>query len=126
MLTDAQKNALLTCVASEVQQATTYLASSLLADAQAELATARVTNDRLNRRVQIAESALNELNGNGQGAPNKIHREAWTRHQEAQAKLDRLRTGITALAKERGSQHLTYDEAKALLEFILAILGGES
>ena len=126
MLTDAQKNALLTCVASEVQQATTYLASSLLADAQAELATARATNSRLNRRLQIAESALNELNGNGQGAPNKIHREAWTRHQEAQAKLDRLRTGITALAKERGSQHLTYDEAKALLEFILAILGGES
>ena len=82
---------------AEIQQATTYLrttlrkALSLLADAQAELATARVTNDRLNRRVQIAESALNELmNGTGKGAPNKIHREAWTRHQEAQAKLNKI------------------------------------
>lgn len=87
------ETAIAALIASEVQQATTYLARgqrrsvSLLADAKAELATARVTNDRLNRRVQIAESALNELNGNGQGAPNKIHREAWTRHQEAQAKL---------------------------------------
>jgi len=174
MLTDAQKNALLTCVdcgnlleshwltgrtskwftcrsgtqcrgfntteaavaaliASEVQQATTYLARgqrrsvSLLADAQAELATARVTNDRLNRRVQIAESALNELNGNGQGAPNKIHREAWTRHQEAQAKLNKI--GALAEAWE----HTDHDDddpepdcAGCWSASIWAILGGES
>ena len=174
MLTDAQKNALLTCVdcgnlleshwltgrtskwftcrsgtqcrgfntteaavaaliASEVQQATTYLARgqrrsvSLLADAQAELATARVTNDRLNRRVQIAESALNELNGNGQGAPNKIHREAWTRHQEAQAKLNKI--GALAEAWEHTDHDADEREpdcAGCWSASIWAILGDES
>lgn len=131
MLTDAQKNALLT---SEVQQATTYLrttlrkALSLLADAQAELATARVTNDRLNRRVQIAESALNELmNGTGKGAPNKIHREAWTRHQEAQAKLNKI--GALAEAWEHTDHDADEREpdcAGCWSASIWAILGDES
>lgn len=168
MLTDAQKNALLTCVdcgnlleshwltgrtskwftcrsgtqcrgfntteaavaaliASEVQQATTYLASSLLADAQAELATARVTNDRLNRRVQIAESALNELmNGTGKGAPNKIQREAWTSYQEqlreTRVKLNKI--GALAEAWEH-TDHDAVFEGDCWSASIWAILGGE-
>lgn len=171
MLTDAQKNALLTCVdcgnlleshwltgrtskwftcrsgtqcrgfntteaavaaliASEVQQATTYLASSLLADAQAELATARVTNDRLNRRVQIAESALNELmNGTGKGAPNKIQREAWTSYQEqlreTRVKLNKI--GALAEAWEHTDHDAVFegDCAGCWSASIWAILGGE-
>lgn len=179
MLTDAQKNALLTCVdcgnlleshwltgrtskwftcrsgtqcrgfntteaavaaliASEVQQATTYLARgqrravSLLADAQAELATARATNDRLNRRVQIAESALNELmNGTGKGAPNKIHREAWTRHQE-QLRETRVKLNkIGALAEawehtDHDADEREPDCAGCWSASIWAILGDES
>ena len=172
MLTDAQKNALLTCVdcgnlleshwltgrtskwftcrsgtqcrgfntteaavaaliASEVQQATTYLAKTWIADAQAELATARVTNDRLNRRVQIAESALNELmNGTGKGAPNKIQREAWTSYQE-QLRETRVKLAkIAALAVDWG--HRDHDAERdpdcggCWSASIWAILGDES
>ena len=135
MLTDAQKNALLT---SEVQQATTYLrttlrkALSLLADAQAELATARVTNDRLNRRVQIAESALNELmNGTGKGAPNKIQREAWTSYQE-QLRETRVKLNkIGALAEawehtDHDADEREPDCAGCWSASIWAILGDES
>jgi hypothetical protein len=172
MLTDAQKNALLTCVdcgnlleshwltggtskwftcrsgtqcrgfntteaavaaliASEVQQATTYLAKTWIADAQAELATARATNSRLNRRLQIAESALNELNGNGQGAPNKIHREAWTRHQE-QLRETRVKLNkIGALAEawehtDHDADEREPDCAGCWSASIWAILGDES
>lgn len=131
MLTDAQKNALLT---SEVQQATTYLrttlrkALSLLADAQAELATARVTNDRLNRRVQIAESALNELmNGTGKGAPNKIQREAWEQLRETRVKLNKI--GALAEAWEHTDHDADEREpdcAGCWSASIWAILGDES
>lgn len=118
-------------IAPEVQQATTYLASSLLADAQAELATARATNSRLNRRLQIAESALNELNGNGQGAPNKIHREAWTRHQE-QLRETRVKLNkIGALAEawehtDHDADEREPDCAGCWSASIWAILGDES
>lgn len=131
MLTDAQKNALLTCVDCEVQQATTYLASSLLADAQAELATARATNSRLNRRLQIAESALNEANGTGRGAPNKIQREAWTSYQE-QLRETRVKLNkIGALAEawehtDHDADEREPDCAGCWSASIWAILGDES
>lgn len=119
-------------IAPEVQQATTCLASSLLADAQAELATARVTNDRLNRRVQIAESALNELmNGTGKGAPNKIQREAWTSYQE-QLRETRVKLNkIGALAEawehtDHDADEREPDCAGCWSASIWAILGDES
>lgn len=138
MLTDAQKNALLTCVdcgnllESHWRFVHLRKALSLLADAQAELATARVTNDRLNRRVQIAESALNELmNGTGKGAPNKIQREAWTSYQE-QLRETRVKLNkIGALAEawehtDHDADEREPDCAGCWSASIWAILGDES
>jgi hypothetical protein len=134
MLTDAQKNALLTCVDCGNLLESHWLTgrTSLLADAQAELATARVTNDRLNRRVQIAESALNELmNGTGKGAPNKIQREAWTSYQE-QLRETRVKLNkIGALAEawehtDHDADEREPDCAGCWSASIWAILGDES
>ena len=108
----------------------TSMRAAFYATAEA-LATARVTNDRLNRRVQIAESALNELNGNGQGAPNKIHREAWTRHQE-QLRETRVKLNkIGALAEawehtDHDADEREPDCAGCWSASIWAILGDES
>ena len=104
----------------------TSMRAAFYATAEA-LATARVTNDRLNRRVQIAESALNELmNGTGKGAPNKIQREAWEQLRETRVKLAK----IAALAVDWG--HRDHDAerdpdcAGCWSASIWAILGDES
>lgn len=107
------------------------LIASEVQEAKADLATARATNSRLNRRLQIAESALNELNGNGQGAPNKIHREAWTRHQE-QLRETRVKLNkIGALAEawehtDHDADEREPDCAGCWSASIWAILGDES
>ena len=108
----------------------TSMRAAFYATAEA-LATARATNDRLNRRVQIAESALNELmNGTGKGAPNKIQREAWTSYQE-QLRETRVKLAkIAALAVDWG--HRDHDAERdpdcggCWSASIWAILGDES
>lgn len=104
----------------------TSMRAAFYATAEA-LASARVTNDRLNRRVQIAESALNELmNGTGKGAPNKIQREAWEQLRETRVKLAK----IAALAVDWG--HRDHDAERdpdcggCWSADIRAILGGAS
>lgn len=128
MLTDAQKNALRFCECGHIAA----LIASEVQEAKAELATARATNSRLNRRLQIAESALNELmNGSGRGAPNKIQREAWTSYQE-QLRETRVKLNkIGALAEawehtDHDADEREPDCAGCWSASIWAILGDES
>ena len=76
------------------------------------LAEARATNDRLNRRVQIAEAAVHELTtGTGNGKARPVAAEMWARCQEtherhcpraerAEAALADLRARDAPLARE--------------------------
>jgi hypothetical protein len=107
------------------------LIASEVQEAKADLATARATNSRLNRRLQIAESALNEANGTGRGAPNEIHREAWTSYQE-QLRETRVKLNkIGALAEawehtDHDADEREPDCAGCWSASIWAILGDES
>ena len=74
-----------------------------VAEAERERDWARATNDRLNRRVQIAEAAVHELTtGTGHGKARPVAAEMWARCQEtherhcpraerAEAALERVR-----------------------------------
>jgi hypothetical protein len=79
---------------------------------------ARAAVSRLNRRVQVAESAIAELTGTGEGKASQVSREIWTRCEEShgllcattsrargtavalEAENARLREGIERLATE--------------------------
>ena len=83
-----------------------------VAEAERERDEARATNDRLNRRVQIAEAAVHELTtGTGNGKARPVAAEMWARCQEtherhcpraerAEAALADLRARVAPLARE--------------------------
>ena len=86
-----------------------------VAEAERERDEARATNDRLNRRVQIAEAAVHELTtGTGNGKARPVAAEMWARCQEtherhcpraerAEAALVDLRGRVRALAEHWSS-----------------------
>lgn len=111
--------------------------SAPVGDVEAALAEARATNDRLNRRVQIAEAAVHELTtGTGNGKARPVAAEMWARCQEtherhcpraerAEAALADLRARVKALADEMdGPQSPLHIMSAA--DLLLALLDTEA
>ena len=70
---------------------------------------ARAAVSRLNRRVQVAESAIAELTGTGEGKASQVSREIWTRCEESHGLLcaTTSRARGTAVALEAENARLT-------------------
>ena len=78
-----------------------------VAEAERERDEARATNDRLNRRVQIAEAAVHELTtGTGNGKARPVAAEMWARCQETHERhCPRAERAEAALADLRALAH---------------------
>ena len=70
---------------------------------------ARAAVSRLNRRVQVAESAIAELTGTGEGKASQVSREIWTHCEESHGLLcaTTSRARGTAVALEAENARLT-------------------
>lgn len=75
-----------------------------MAEVLAELRAARATNERLNRRTQIAEAALNAVTSEGRAGirEDKLLHEYWQRAEDARADL---RKAHAALGKVEALAH---------------------
>ena len=108
---------------------------------RADLAEARATNANLNRRAQVAEAALHELTGTGNGKTPRVAREVWERCQEShglacattgrardfaarvEAENARLREGIESMMRDVGKAqpaHVTPGIVAVRLKALLA------
>lgn len=64
----------------------------------AELRAARATNERLNRRAQVAEAALNAVTSEGRAGirEDKLLHEYWQRAEDARAELRKAHAAVRA------------------------------
>lgn len=120
--------------AGVVGQHTVHVAQALAAAGFGEIGAANETISRLNRRVQTAESAVNELaTGTGRGKARPVAAEMWARCQSVHEQgCDRAARAEAALASakaeaedERAARKVAGDSADRFRDVLSECLGHE-